>query len=278
MKNVLDEDIKKGEFSTVYLLYGEEEFLKQSYKKQLRSAIAGDDTMNLNIFTGRDIDVREIINLSETMPFFADRRLILVEDSGFFKKGQEEKDLIMWAARYLKKNGKSVSASTLEELLMRTGQDMNNIMSELDKLVAYVGDRDAVTVEDVREAVTSRTENRIFEMVDAIIAGKTEQAMNLYRDLLAMKEPPMRILFLIARQMSQLMAVKDMQQTGTDRGKIASVLKIPPFAARKLIGQAGAYTREEIVLRVQRAVELEEAVKTGSMNDRIAVELMIAGR
>ena len=58
MKNVLDEDIKKGEFSTVYLLYGEEEFLKQSYKKQLRSAIAGDDTMNLNIFTGRDIDVR----------------------------------------------------------------------------------------------------------------------------------------------------------------------------------------------------------------------------
>ena len=179
MKNVLDEDIKKGEFSTVYLLYGEEEFLKQSYKKQLRSAIAGDDTMNLNIFTGRDIDVREIINLSETMPFFADRRLILVEDSGFFKKGQEElaeylpkvpestcivfveqevdkrnrlykavkehgriaelarqeeKDLIMWAARYLKKNGKSVSASTLEELLMRTGQDMNNIMSELDKL------------------------------------------------------------------------------------------------------------------------------------------------
>ena len=90
MKNVLDEDIKKGEFSTVYLLYGEEEFLKQSYKKQLRSAIAGDDTMNLNIFTGRDIDVREIINLSETMPFFADRRLILVEDSGFFKKGQEE--------------------------------------------------------------------------------------------------------------------------------------------------------------------------------------------
>ena len=45
MKNVLDEDIKKGEFSTVYLLYGEEEFLKQSYKKQLRSAIAGDDTI-----------------------------------------------------------------------------------------------------------------------------------------------------------------------------------------------------------------------------------------
>ena len=105
-----------------------------------------------------------------------------------------------------------------------------------------------------------------------------EPKMQLDRDLLAMKEPPMRILFLIARQMSQLMAVKDMQQTGTDRGKIASVLKIPPFAARKLIGQAGAYTREEIVLRVQRAVELEEAVKTGSMNDRIAVELMIAGR
>lgn len=41
----INEDIKNGTFKPVYLLYGEEAFLKQSYKKKLRAAITGDDTM-----------------------------------------------------------------------------------------------------------------------------------------------------------------------------------------------------------------------------------------
>ncbi|MCR5369901.1 MAG: DNA polymerase III subunit delta [Clostridium sp.] len=323
MKNILDEDIKSGNIRTVYLLYGEEDYLKEVYKKRLRAAIAGDDTMNVNTFAGRDIDVKEIINLSETMPFFAEKRLILVEDSGFFKKGQEDlasyipkipettcivfveretdkrsriykavrecgqavemarqesRELAMWAARYLRDNGKSITEKTMDELLLRTGPDMTNIRSELDKLICYVKDADAVTSEDVREIVTARTESRVFDMVDAIVSGKTETAMGLYRDLLAMREPPMRILFLIARQFSQLLAVKEMLQAGKDRGSIASALKVPPFAVRKLAAQAKNYSGEEITARVTRAVELEEAVKTGKMGDRIAVELLIAGK
>ena len=44
----LDEDIKKREFKRVYLLYGEENFLKRSYKNRLKEAVLGDDTMNFH--------------------------------------------------------------------------------------------------------------------------------------------------------------------------------------------------------------------------------------
>ena len=46
--------------------------------------------MNFNYFEGKNPDVKEIISLADTMPFFADRRLILVDGSGFFKSAQEE--------------------------------------------------------------------------------------------------------------------------------------------------------------------------------------------
>ncbi len=55
----INEDIKNGTFKPVYLLYGEEAFLKQSYKKKLRAAISGDDTMNYNYFEGKGLDVNE---------------------------------------------------------------------------------------------------------------------------------------------------------------------------------------------------------------------------
>ena len=70
----LNQDIKDKTFRKVYLLFGDEPFLVNSYKKRLREAITGDDTMNYNYFEGKGPDVKEIISLADTMPFFAERR------------------------------------------------------------------------------------------------------------------------------------------------------------------------------------------------------------
>ena len=85
MKN-LAQDIKTNEFKNIYLLTGEEEYLKQQYKRRLQSALVPeDDTVNLNCYEGKNISVQELIDQGETMPFFAERRLLLAEESGFFK-------------------------------------------------------------------------------------------------------------------------------------------------------------------------------------------------
>ncbi len=317
---IINEDIKSGQYKTVYLLFGEESFLKQSYKKKLKEAIAGDDTMNYNYFEGKGLDVNELISLADTMPFFSDRRLIVVEDSGFFKtsadaltdylpsvpdttcivfvedavdkrnrlfkkvkelghvaemKRQDSGQLARWAGTILAQNGRKITNATMNLFLERTGDDMENIRMELEKLISYTMGADVVTSEDVEAVTTVQVTNKIFDMVNAIVTRKTRLAMDLYEDLLTLKEPPMRILFLIARQFNQLLLVKELTAKGTDRGTIASKLKIPPFVAGKVSAQAGAFTKEQILACVRGCVEAEEAVKTGRLNDRMAVELLI---
>ena len=318
---VLNQDIKNHDFKRVYLLFGDEPYLVSNYKKKLREAIAGDDTMNFNYFEGKNPDVREIISLADTMPFFAERRLILIDGSGFFKSAPEElvnylpdmpdtvclifcesevdkrnklykkvKDLgyaaelkkqdsdqlMRWAAGILGKDGKKITKQVMEYFLERTGDDMENIRTELEKLICYTMGRDVITKEDVDAVGTVHVTNRIFEMVSAIVAGNTRKALDLYEDLLTLKEPPMRILFLIARQFNQLLQVKELLAAGMGKGDIASKIKVPPFAAGKLITQAKVFTRERILDYVELCVESEEAVKTGRMADRMAVELLIA--
>lgn len=90
---------------------------------------------------------------------------------------------------------------------------------------------EVVTAEDVKVITTVQITNKIFDMVAAITAGKTKRAMDLYEDLLTLREPPMRILFLIARQFNQLLLVRELQASGADRGTVASKLKVPPFVA-----------------------------------------------
>mgnify|MGYP000320270836 FL=1 len=71
----------------MYLLYGEEAYLKQQYKQNLVKALNPDgDTMNFNHYEGKGIDVKQLIDLCETMPFFAERRVVFAGRYRFFQK------------------------------------------------------------------------------------------------------------------------------------------------------------------------------------------------
>ena len=78
--------MKNQDFKRVYLFFGEEDYLKQQYKrKMIKCLVPEEDTMNFACFEGKKTEPKAIIDLAETMPFFADRRVIVLEDTGFFK-------------------------------------------------------------------------------------------------------------------------------------------------------------------------------------------------
>ncbi|MCD7813787.1 MAG: DNA polymerase III subunit delta [Lachnospiraceae bacterium] len=317
----INEDIKSGQFRPAYLLYGEEAYLKVQYKNKLRAAILPeDDTMNLSVYTGKGIDVKQVIDQAETMPFFADHRLILIEDSGFFKnatpelaeylpqmpqetilvfvesevdkrgklykkvkdcgrvvemKRQDERTLTAWVLGMVKRDGKRITQDAMSLFLQKTGDDMENIAHELEKLLSYTLDADAITPADVEAVCTETTENRIFDMIRAVAEKQQRQALDLYYDLLSLKEPPMRILFLIARQFNQMLQLKDLREQGMDHNTVASKAGLAPFIAKKTLSQAAHFSKEALRQAVEDCVEAEEAVKTGRLNDRLAVELLI---
>ena len=320
MKNI-QEDIKSGNFKSAYLLCGEETYLKVQYKNKLLKALnPDDDTMNFNHYEGRNIDVKELIDLCETMPFFADRRVVLLEDTGFFKNKcdeladymkelpdylclvfvedevdkrskmykavkscgrigefarQDEKTLMQWAAGILKREGKNITQRDMELLLTMTGIDMGNLRMELEKLITYTGDRNVVTRADIQEVCTTQTQNKIFDMVRAVTEKNQKRALDLYYDLLTVKEPPMRILFLLAKQFRQLLLVKEYTEEGVAQPEMASRLGVPSFVVRNIASCARSYRISELRQAVTDFVDAEEAVKTGRLQDVLSVELLI---
>lgn len=89
MKNI-NIDIKEKNFKRVYLLYGEEGYLVKLYKDKLIEAIAGDDPMNTMRYEGDKIDIVSLIDDINTAPFFADYRLVVIENTNLFKKGNDD--------------------------------------------------------------------------------------------------------------------------------------------------------------------------------------------
>ncbi len=317
----ISQDIKQNTFRQVYLLYGEERYLRRQYREKLKSALCGDDdAMNLHIYEGKNPPLEEIFALAETMPFFAQRRVILLTDSGLFKSGgekmaaylsqpnpttffvftesevdkrsklyktvqskgyaaefplQDENTLKRWTAGLLAREGKKISEHTVELFLSKTGTDMENIQMELEKLICYCLEREVITAEDVEEICTTRVSSRIFDMINAIAARQPRQALELYYDLLALREPPMRILFLIARQCNMLLQVKELRTKGYDNKTMAAKIGAAPFVVGKYLNQAAKFKTETLRQAGEKCVEAEEAVKTGRMNDMMSVEILI---
>ena len=261
-----------------------------------------------------------MIDLAETMPFFSERRLIVVENSGFFKnatpeladylkelpetsyflfveeevdkrgklykavkaKGrivelgrQDEHTLVRWILGMVKREGKQISERTVQFLLAKTGDDMENLQRELEKLFCYTLEKDAITVEDVEEICTTHISNQIFEMVAAVAEKKQKRALELYYDLLALKEPPMRILFLLVRQFRLLLEVKELDQSGYGRKEIGEKTGLHTFVVGKYQGQAKLFKKKELREILEMAADLEESVKTGRLTDALATELFI---
>lgn len=321
MKRIV-QDIKNGEFAHVYLLYGEEAYLRKQYRDNLRKAlVVDDDTMNCSVYAGKDIDINEIIDMAGTMPFFAPRRAIMIENSGWMKSGndrmaeflknipdttyiifeeseidkrnklfkavtangyaancevQDEATLKKWIMGLLKKENKLITPDALNLLLDRTGTDMEGIKKELEKLICYKYYDDGITAEDVEELCTVRIQNKIFDMVEAVAGKQQKQALDLYYDLLALKEAPMKILALISRQFNMLLQVKEMKMKGYQEQTIATQTGLNAyFLKKKYIPQASKFKLEQLQQALTACVEAEEAVKTGNMTDILSVELII---
>ena len=317
----LSEEIKSGQLKQVYILYGEEAYLRNQYKEKLKGALLGEgDSMNFHYFEGKDVRSGEVIDLAETMPFLAERRVIMLENSGLFSHGgeelaayleapsetayfvfveptvdkrsklykaatakgraiefgaQDEAVLKRWILGFLKKENKNITERDLDLFLDKTGSDMANIRGELEKLLCYCLDRDVITAQDIEKVCTKQVSNQIFDMINAVAEKKQQTAMTLYYDLLTLKEPPMRIMILIARQFNLLLQVKELRNKGLDANAIGTKVGLAGFIAKKYVAQASKFKEDDLRRALADCVESEEAVKTGRMNDVMSVELLI---
>ena len=135
--------------------------------------------------------------------------------------------------------------------------------------------RDVITREDIESVCTTQTTNKIFDMIRAVTEKNQKKALDLYYDLLALKEPPMRILFLLARQFNLILQVKELQRQGYDNQGIAKKTGLQHFVVRNYQTYGRQYTAEQLRSTVEACVRAEEDVKTGRVGDVLSVELLL---
>ena len=162
-------------------------------------------------------------------------------------------------------------------LLSRAGTDMENLEQELEKLFSYTASREEITSQDVEEICTTRLEKRTGSLRWWTRWRKKEQkkALDYYYDLVALREPPLKILALLTRQFRLLLEVKDLMRQGQGKAQIAKGAGIHPYVAGKCMQQSRGFSGQQLREILEDGADLEEAAKSGRLDPVMSVEIFI---
>lgn len=323
--------IESGALSGAYLFHGEEEYVKSDALSKLRAKLLppGMEALNETALDA-SADAQRIIEASETLPMFCEKRLVVVRDwaplgtgrakneteeierikkwlpdapdtcvTVFYSRGVcagarkpqkelrallrdarfsplDDATLRKWIRQKAKEAGKPIAPDACDALVFSAGSDLSRLVGEIGKLCAYAGDRAEISVADVRTLVTPTPESTVFEMTDALTAGRYAKAQSLLSLLINAGEQRTYILYMITRQARLLYHARLMLDDRKSASQIQSALEIrSSYGAKKLADQAKRAPVEALKRAYRECVLAEYSIKAGNARDVAALNRIL---
>ncbi|MDD3335178.1 MAG: DNA polymerase III subunit delta [Eubacteriales bacterium] len=168
-----------------------------------------------------------------------------------------------WTMKTMRRMGKALDRPTADKLVFTVGHDAALLKQEMEKLAAFLEQREQVAAEDIDAICTRSTECTVFQMVDAQVAGKNDEAFGLLSDMVRSGEERMGILAMLLRQYRLLYHMRCLMDERTPQNAQASLLGVPPFAVARTQQQARSFEKERLKRAYDELLDYEYKLKSG---------------
>ena len=204
-------------------------------------------------------------------------KLAQSDPSGFEKAFSAPKNLTGWLMQHAKTEYDTVLELVgAQALASVVNSDLRRADNELLKLASYTGG-DPITEDTVALLTPYTSETRIWDMIDAMAAGRGDQAMAMLHQVLA--EPDQdgfRVWALFVRQFRLMLLTKEHLESGGTAATLPDAIGIKAFPARKLPGQVQPFSLENLENVYRKLLDYDRQVKTGQMSIELALDVLVA--
>ena len=173
--------------------------------------------------------------------------------------------------------GKEMEPGAVELLVELSGDSLGDLVSEVEKLSLYAGDKDRISIDDVNTVVgKSRTFN-IFELQRAIGQKNSKRSQEIAGKMLETGEKPVYINFMLTRYFLSLMQVKHQLGKGINTKEICTKVfgRWNPYVD-EYVSAARAYSIPELKRAIAVLLDADVKLKSGGYRDADAVVLSLS--
>ncbi len=156
------------------------------------------------------------------------------------------------------------------------GADLGQLVFALERLSCYVQAGAPIRIADVEEVVATTRQHSVFELIDAVGSSDREKALRLLCEMMALREPALRLLAMLGRHVRQLWQTCDLLAHGSrNPGEVASALGVAPFVAGKLVDQARRLSLQRVGRMHESIYQTDRSLKLSKVDDERLMEQLI---
>lgn len=210
----------------------------------------------------------------------------LIDDVGAVVdlNARTRQDLVRFVVSECKRENRSILPGTAEYLLDSVGEDMGNLVTELEKLCNYT--ENEVTKEDVDAVCIKSLEATAFQMIDALLDNNFDRVFHALSILFDRKTEPMMILGALVSTYSDMYRAKVTERDGRqqkDLKKLFPVAYKSDFKLRNAFRRAGRFSMPALRKSLELLAEADAKLKSTSVDHRtvfekLMIELALARR
>lgn len=319
----------------IYLLYGEDEYLKDKFLKKLKKEF-GEIVNGINYISIGEENVSEIIPNIQTPAFGYDKKMVVAKNTKLFiRKGKKNSNnassnedngnkYTEEITEYLKNNElenvdlifvedtceknslfnliskigqvKEFKELDMNELIIEVrkiasmykvnidnftasyfiecvGNNMQDIINEIRKLIEYAGEGGTIKKEDIDSLTIKKSTSIIFDLTDSLGQRNIKKAIETLHNLQYNKEPTQVIIVMLYRHFKKLYFVH------LCRGQnLTQNLNLTPkqeFLANKYKRQAGYFKEAELEKILFELIKLDENSKNGNIDLDVGLEAIL---
>lgn len=182
-----------------------------------------------------------------------------------------------YVAKMAKKYNYKIDEDAILELVERTNNDLTMISQELEKLVLFNYDTKHINKESVVLMVNRNLEENIYELTNNLLLDNKNKTIEIYYDLIARNEDPLRIMNNIVRKIRELMHTKLLTERGYSQQDIQNHFNIKSGRAYYLIKNANEVSYSVLEDYIKRLSKLDYQIKSGQVEKKIGFELFLLG-
>ena len=180
-----------------------------------------------------------------------------------------------WLRTEAKNRGIDIKPDAANTLAMLAGPDLGRLAQALEQLAIYVGRERAIAVDDVEDLVAETREHAVFELTKAIGMGDVPRALALCANMLRNREPPLKIQFMLVRQVRQIWRAKELAASGASRGDIASAVGINPYFLDDVLVPAKRMSRAALERALESLYQADLLVKTSRVEPELQLSRLV---
>lgn len=181
-----------------------------------------------------------------------------------------------WIGAEARRRGLKLSADAARALSEAAGPELGRLAQCLEQAALYAGEGVPITRAHVEEVVPESRERGIFELTKAIGLGQKGDALRLLGNLLANREPALRIEFMLVRQLRQIWRAKELEAAGAPRPEIASRVGMSPHFLDDVLVPARRMTTGALARSFALLYEADKNLKSSRVDPDIQITRLIA--